>query len=1024
MRNFILILLFVGLNMTGAAATENIVVSGRLQTGTMPGQPWQVRPDCLSGGGVGNRVASRHVFAANDFTVKATLRLNSLSGTAAALVCGDNIFGFDGDADHKVLFFESEHQPMVKLGPAAVHIRPGEWFEATVAASDGKVSFAINGKIIYTAPWTATQDLGIYLRPHRNLMAIREFSVTGTPRGEYRISYEELNDLKLLTPLYREPVGIEKDQELTLTPNGHLAPGKFRVELYPVAGTVTSPVAAEVDVTSGPSPDLVRVMLPASLLKTVWEASSGGCNARPVRMIFTASGRERYESRMLLYNPQVPVDFPQCRVEKRGGVPTYVINGEPLGTITSVDSTDFNTKQYRAQTVRDFAAAGIRGNLLWVNPGNFSRNGKVDEAAFLRHLYEALTRIVCDNPNSVVDLHWQLFAPPEWSSLYPDEMIKLDNGVKTLANAPGKKLQPSYASELWRTETTKCLQSLLTKLRKSPFADRIAVIRLCYANCGEWNHWGYHEKAFVDFSMPMQRAFGQWLKQKYRTEDALRQAWGRPDAAFDAGDLVPERPARMAETGLLRHGRDAQPVVDYDQFFQLYTVETIEYFAKTVKQSSDSHLLVGAYYGYYLGHYGFCPYHFQDSGSYALQRYLASPYLDFLGGPYPYDLRRINNEVNGITASVALHGKVFESENDMRTHRCGPEEKVYGATDSLAESIAIAKRDFMLNLQRKASYYFFDFLKEWYRDPEFMATVAALKKIDRFTLSAGRQSRAQTAFILSEEVIPYLSNNPQPAMQLLHDTILGFNNRLGTGIDYYLESDLGRIDFTPYKAVVFANAYAVSAQTLRLTKEKVCRSGRSVLFLYAPGVIGPEGNLDPARSRDFTGIGLRLDPAGEFTRINSIGVAAYLLSLKPIRLQTFIDDAAATPIAAYPDGRIAGAMKKFATHTATVLCYPAPNAAWLRTWLKKQGVHIYQDGFTDYDSYYFAGPLLGIYSRTGGDRSFTLRNRVEIVADLFSGEILAKNTDKFKFSLPAKTPATRIFYAGTLSGYQEYRRLK
>jgi len=1003
-----------------AAAPEMIVNNGRLEAGFAIGQKPESKAEALLQAGVGNMIASNNLYSPQNFTVKAKLRIASLDSTAAAFGFGENFLGFDCSYPKSVLFFEPRTGLLKPLKPATEYFRPGEWFDFTATAAGGNIVFTVNGQTVYTMPNTETKPIGFLLRPHRNKMEIKEFSVEGTPCGTHCFTYERLNDLRVITPIYRYALAVDADQELTIDKVGSLCAGKYRLKLCPVGAQEA--ISLEVAVNQAKDPKQLNLTIPAAQLKEIWEKSQTEYNARPIKM--TLSDKNNiYEYRLLLYNSLKSTDFPQCSVERIGGTPSFVVNGSPLGTITSTLSTDFMTKKHRSQTIRDFAAAGVKGNLLWVEPGTFSENGKINEEAFLKNLYEALTRIICDNPDSVVDLHWKLFAPQEWSSIYPEEMIKLDNGIQSLQNAPGKKLQPSYASEVWRTETVKVLESLLVKLRKSPFADRIAIFRLCYANCGEWNNWGYHEQAFVDFSAPMQRAFGKWLQQKYGTDSALQSAWGNQEVKLDSGDLVPWRAARMAETRFVRGGNEAQPVIDYYQFFQLYTVETIEYFAKAVKKATDSKLLVGAYYGYYIGHYSSAPYHFQDSGNYALRRYLESPYLDFLGCPYPYETRRSDNDLNGLAASVALHGKVWESENDQRTHNCGPEERIYGATDSLAESIAIAKREFMMNLQRRASYYFFDFMKEWYRDPEFMATVATLKKIDNFVLKAGRENKAKVAYILSEETIPYLSNNPQNVFKELRSGILGFNNRIGTGIDYYSESDLDKIDFTPYQAVVFANAFYVSDRVMKLTKDRVCRNGRFVLFLYAPGVIGPEGKIDLERSRNFTGIGLQINPEGEVSRINSVGAAAYIISNPAFKYQTLINDDKATPIAVFPDGKIAGAVRKFPTHTAAVLCHPAPNSAWLRTWLRKYGVYIYQNGDAVFNYYYFAGPLIGIYSRSGGPGIIDLPRKVEVVADMFSGEIIAKDVDRFGYDM-GKGINTRIFYAGPVSKYKEYLKMK
>jgi len=1000
----------------GAAVTESVIAQGKLSQGIATGRVTTVA-DGVSAEGIGTMVMSKHFFTPDRLTVKAVLQLATTDqGSAAGIGIGDLRFGFD-NRDRKFFLENTSGGDLTPLGNTADFVQPGKWFEFTATVAGGKITVAIDGRTACIRPFEADGKLFCSLRPHRNRMLVREFSVTGTPDGENHSLQETTSGLKLLTPIYSVPVDIQADARLELSANSGLPVGTYQLTIAPIdQPSASSALPATVAIV----PRGVAVTLPAAGLSDAWRKSKLTNNARPVQLRFAAAGKTVYETRLLLVNRQGKTDFPSGKVARIGGTPSFVIDGTPMGTITSVESTDFDTLQHRSRTVRDFAAAGARGNLLWVEPGEFSHNGQLDDDAFLTRLYAALNRIVCDHPDAVIDLHWKLYAPPEWSELYPEEMIKLDNGIQSLAMAPKQKLQPSYASPKWRQELSAHLRSTLTKLRQSPFADRIAILRLGYANCGEWNGWGAHEQAFVDYSLPMQRAFGQWLKKTYGNVAALRAAWHNPQVSFDSTDLVPGRAARMSEPGLLRHHPQDRPVVDYYRFFQLYTVETIEFFAIAAKQVSDSRLLVGAYYNYYTGHYNAGPYHFQDSGSYALRRYLDSPYLDFLGGPYPYDGRRWENDVNGVTGSVALHNKVWESENDQRTNRSGAAEKIYGAPDTLAESIAIAKRDFMINLERQASYYYFDFLQEWFRDAKYMAAVTRLKQIDRMAMQTGRGSRAQIACILSDEVIPYFGNQPHVALAKLRNGIRGWFNRIGAPIDYYVDGDLDRINFAPYKVVIFANSYYASDAVIRQVKARVANNRRVLLFLYAPGLVNPKGYFDGNRSRQLTGIDLALNPDGVFTRINSVGMAPYIVDNPPMRFQTFIRDPQAKTIAVYPDGKVAGAMKTFPNYTSVLLCHPAPNAAWLRVWLRRQGVHVYQDGDMIYDHYYFAGPFLSINSNVGGPRSFTLPAKAEVIVDLFTGEILGQNTNKFSFKMPEKTPDTMIFYAGPRQGYEKY----
>jgi len=1012
------ILLLAGI---GVCAGNEIVADGQLRDGLAvePSQ-WVTQNGLLAGGGTTRFLFTRTQFSPKEFTVDVELELAIRYGSAAGLLIGEQLFGFDGNPE-KPYFYEGPNRPSQTF--AAPSVPPANrLFHLRVTGKDGTAKIAVDGREVATVTYDVTKPLAFGLRPYRNTLRIKNFSVTGAPAGGPvgAAQIAQLSNLFLSRPTVPETLMIDRDQRIAPRFATEIAPGRYtgRLSALPTGDNpvkITCTAAADGSLT-----------LSSAALTTVYRQAKPAHAVAPFQLQLEGQSSSPFVCTLLLCDPARTFDFPQCEVRKRpDGHNELTVDGQPLGSITARMARAYGA-QFYGSAVADFGRAGINGNLVIVNPFQFAgKDQSFDLDAFLQDLTLFMNRTIAENPDATFMLYYQLMVPMEWGERHPDELIGLDTFGKVLQGAPGNRRQPSYASLLWRQEVGARLKKVVEALAGTPYADRIVSLRLLYANCGEWNHWGYRDNAFVDYSLPMQRAFGQWLQQKYHTVAALQQAWGRKDVTFISSDLVPSRADRMAGGPVFRlDGPGVRNTIDYYAFFQQYAAETIAYFARIAKDSSRHRLLIGSYYGYYFGHYGATPYHFQDSGNYGMYRLLQSPDLDFIGGPYPYEQRRMREEVNGIVGSVTLHGKVWESENDMRTHYSGKDNAQFGTTDNLAESIALAKRDYMLNLSRGSSYYFFDFVQNWYRDPEFMRTVAALKKLDAFVRQFPPPRPPQVAVIFSEKTIPYLTNQkvPRALAELRQAAQGGFFALTGAPYDSYLDSDLDRIHWTQYKVVIFANSYYADDSTIRLVREKVCRNGRSVLFLYAPGIIGADGKLSPERSRQLTGIGLTAAPDAEFTRINS-SVGAYMLT-PPIRFQTFIDDAGATPLATYPDGKIAGAVKKTPNGSVTVLCHPAPNAAWLRLWLKQQKVHLYPDGFKNYDCDYVAGPLLAVYSRTGGPRSFTLPGRVEIIADVFTGEVLGRRTDQFSCQLPAKTPFTRIFFAGPEKDWQQYCSLK
>ncbi len=83
---------------------------------------------------------------------------------------------------------------------------------------------------------------------------------------------------------------------------------------------------------------------------------------------------------------------------------------------------------------------------------------------------------------------------------------------------------------------------------------------------------------------------------------------------------------------------------------------------------------------------------------------------------------------------------------------------------------------------------------------------------------------------------------------------------------------------------------------------------------------------------------------------------------------------------------------------------PAPV---LRGIARFAGVHIFSEAG---DVLYATPDLLAVHTLSGGPRKFSLPRKVEVVYDLFEGQVVARKTDKFSVLL---SPAsTALYYTG------------
>ena len=784
--------------LTAVAVRAGAIVSGGLPTDEAFADfsVWKVRRGELAGRGGGEMLYSRFLYPA-DVTVEAEVALDKLAGTAASISVQGVNWGFDGGRDRRP-FVESVLGSK-SLDARGVVLTPGRFFKVRIESRNGKQRCSIDGRVL-AQDVPVPKDPGsagvVYLRPHRNTMRVREFAATGEAAGTLPKALE--------TPIHSRTFAIGTDFEWNV-PGSGLTPGES-VEVVVSAGKKTVRCRAAASAAD-------KLTVPADALKRAYGLAGGKFNARRLELRLAGKNAGLF---LVVTDPAAKIDFMRGGIGKHGDRTRIVYDGEAEGTFVGYEGQHGDVTAI--DDARNFENIGIHDAVVLLNPYfDMDADGNFDAAAFLAKFDAAAAKLIACDPRVRFKLYVAVYMPPDWCRKHPEELIVLDNGVDTLHGTPEHVRQPSLASEAWKKQMGEVMHRCIAMLRKSPFADRIGYCRVRGGNSGEWNHYGYHEKAFVDMSEPMRRAFSKWLKRRYGTAEDLQKAWEKPGVGFDSPELLPTREARLAGGPFYRDaGGKGRQCADYYEFFQELTARTIIRFASIVKQASGRRLLTAAYYGYYFGHYGSAPYHFQDSGHYGVRHILDSPDVDICGGPYIYSGRRFVTEVNGVTGSYPLHGKLWETEEDLRTSRSGPAEKRYGAHDDPLESAALLKRDYMLNLSRKSAMYFYDFAKDWYGDPEFVGTAKKLLAIDAAFFSLPPRSVPEVGVIFDEALIPRLTNLDRA--ETLKRRIRWHSDitRWAVASGLYYKSDLARLDPRKTPILVFAEEMPSAAEQTEL----------------------------------------------------------------------------------------------------------------------------------------------------------------------------------------------------------------
>lgn len=453
----------------------------------------------------------------------------------------------------------------------------------------------------------------------------------------------------------------------------------------------------------------------------------------------------------------------------------------------------------------------------------------------------------CPDAGIVVRLH--VNAPMWWNRAHPDECVQFANGAleKFPEGLPFnhedgdifRSLRASLASEQWRRESGARVVEFCQKLSRTKEGRAVIGIHLSCGVYGEWHPWGF-VKNEPDVSRPMQDAFRKWLAVKYSSDQALQSAWNDPEASRAAA-LAPDTLARRCcGDGFFRHPGQEQRVIDFYRCQQEVIADDIEFFCRTVKQNWPRPLITGVFYGYY--HFSLCRQ--AMAGHLEAERLLASPWIDYFAGPTSYN--RPSREIGGsglqrsIVQSVLRRGKLWFDEVD-NGYLQDKYENDFVRSRPLGDTayLSVLQRSLWLPLLQGCGLWLYDFGPrrntgwwdgELYRQ-EFRRTLNYFSKEFRQKTS----DPAEALVVWDTESFYFVENAGQKTCEQGLDAAAEEIQRCGVPTDHTYLFDLPRLDLRPYKAILFMNAWKLSAAQRQFIRDSVAREGRTLIWNYLNG---------------------------------------------------------------------------------------------------------------------------------------------------------------------------------------------
>jgi hypothetical protein len=394
-----------------------------------------------------------------------------------------------------------------------------------------------------------------------------------------------------------------------------------------------------------------------------------------------------------------PLRGVECHVAQVGWLPTFVVDGRPHAGVC-YSTYDCRPEAF-GRRVGEFSKAGcqIFNFVVEVSGYGFSQPMWVARDRWeFAELDQRANTVLAAAPDAWLLPRIYLDAPRWWIGENRPELMLLSNGSASFGEKlfalPRAADFPSIASVKWRTDLQRALEIVIQHIETSSYGSRVIGYQLSGQKTEEWYHWSMSTEPLGDYSAPMLAAWRKWLREKYRTDTALRAAWGQPEVTLQIAP-IPSQAERYGDpTKTFRDPARERPVIDFQTFWSDIMADTIACFARTAKAQTRGKKIVGAFYGYSFEFTDLA----EDAGHLALGRLLRSKDLDFVMAPSSYFNRNLPGTpyFRAPVASLNLHGKVFWNDFDQVS---------YKYFDKLRENPALKQWEYQMGLTRTAEEF-------------------------------------------------------------------------------------------------------------------------------------------------------------------------------------------------------------------------------------------------------------------------------------------------------------------------------
>ncbi|RLD08474.1 MAG: hypothetical protein DRI44_09765 [Chlamydiae bacterium] len=655
-----------------------------------------------------------------------------------------------------------------------------------------------------------------------------------------------------------------------------------------------------------------------------------------------------------------------CKVKNHLGEPTLFINDEPTvpfmfyGYAAQI-GVDFNFIN-QAKLAKD---AGVHiytipVEFVWktegVKPVYSTLHNIVDSNNPYASLNKIIRNIIQFDSEALILPRFYLHPPLWWIKENPDE---------TMIFSDGKSGRVSIASEKWKVYVERSLIAFVNHCEEK-FGNHIIGYHPALLTTDEFFYDRAWEPVFYGFEEPLRNGFVKWLHGKYKTPKSLQHAWGNSEINFENITLPTVEQREKSGTGFFRDPVKDKFVIDFYEYKNSLVANTIEFFAKIIKNETNKNKIFVAFYGYSF-ELSAIPMGIQSSGHLKLEQIIKSPYVDAICSPISY----FNRGEGGIGAfmapvdSIRKAGKLWINEDDTRTHLCKVSgQEPFGVLKNLSETLSVHRRNFARIMPRRIGTWYMDLLNRgWLDSKKIWEQIAELKKIYQKKLSVKSSFSPDVAVIVDERSPLFLECNNKLTRPLYYSFRSQFY-RMGSSFNLYLLSDVleGKIKLP--KVNIFLGAWYLENNE----REKLISilQKKTAIWFYGAGLLDKTGASKNNMSK-LTGFSFK-ELHNKTPRIKFLENKKWNDKLKnkffaPVVDGSFndknifqtiekeirenyekiwaVDNENVTPLAVYDDDNIALAVTNKLGYNSIYCGIPGLPAQFLRNVIKNSGAHLY-----------------------------------------------------------------------------------